>query len=399
MSNAAPGVREAWPLDADVVFLNHGSFGACPVAVLEHQQALRMQLERNPVHFFLRQLEELSDHARCTLARFVGCHADDLVSVPNATTGVNAVLQSLAIRSGDEILLTDQSYPACKNAVHDICARYGAHVREEPLPVGPRSAEWVCDAIASHVSHRTRLALMDHVASPTGAILPVEQLVRMLHQRGVQVLVDGAHAPGLLPLDIDALGADYYVGNCHKWMCAPKGAGFLHVARQHQPSVHPVVVSLGHRRARRGRSVFATEFGWTGTHDPTAFLTVPFAIDYVGSLHPAGWAGIREQTHALLVDGVRVVARALGMEPARDDGWYGSMVALPLLDRKGREPGPGELDAWQSLLFERYGIEVPVITWPRHPKRLIRLSAHLYNDLEDYEALADGLARLVCDRR
>lgn len=386
------GVRRAWVLDEQVVFLNHGSFGACPSAVLDHQHALRLQLEREPVRFFVRELEGLWDEARTFVARFVGCQPRDLVSVPNATTGVNAVLQSLELEAGDEILLFDQAYPACHNAVADTCARRRVKACVVPTGFPPPDDDTILEAVLSRVTKRTRLALLDHVASPTGTIFPVERLVPVLQARGVRVLIDGAHAPGMIPLDLDALGADYYVGNCHKWLCAPKGAGFLHVAHGHRAGTHPVVVSLGYRTSRRGRSVFASEFGWTGTHDPTAFLSVPFAVDYVGKLHPDGWPGIRVRNHALMREALRVVSAALGLEAWEHDGWFGSMAALPLPDREGHEPEPGGVDPWQDRLFEDHAIEVPVITWPRHPARLIRLSAHLYNDLGDYESLAAALS-------
>lgn len=387
------GVRDAWHLDAGIVFLNHGSFGACPKAVLEHQQSLRLQLEREPVRFFIRELEPLWDAARRALADFVGCDANDLVSVPNATTGVNAVLQSLGLQPGDDILLADQAYPACRNAVRATCERRGTHAHVVAIPFPPPEPDAICEAFLAQVTDRTRLALIDHIASPTGAIFPVERLVPALQDRGVRVLVDGAHAPGMIPLNLTALGADYYVGNCHKWMCAPKGAGFLHVAAEHQAHVRPVVVSLGYQTPRAERSDFLTEFGWTGTQDPTAFLTVPFAIEYLASLHPGGWAGLRARNHSLLVEALPIIAQSLRVDASIDDGWFGSMASLPLPDRDGDEPRPGMLDTWQDVLFERYAIEVPVVSWPRHPKRLIRLSAHLHNELGDYQALAQALAR------
>jgi len=387
-------LRDAWPLDERIVFLNHGSFGACPLAVLEHQQALRLRLEQEPVRFFVRELESAWDEARAALAAFVGCDPDDLVSVPNATMGVNAVLASLRLEADDEVLITNQVYPACRNAVTSLADRTGARVVELPVPFPPPGADEMDEALRLHITDRTRLALLDHVTSPTGTILPLDRWVPMLTERGVRVLIDGAHAPGMVPLDIDALGADYYVGNCHKWLCAPKGAGFLQVARAHRDEVHPQVVSLGYRSPRKDRSAFLVEFGWSGTNDPTAFLTVPFAIRYVGSLHPEGWTRIRARNHAIMVEAVGKLSHALGVEPWQKDTWYGSMVALPLPDREDAEPCPPRLDALQDRLFEGHGIEVPVVTWPRHPKRLIRLSAHLYNTVEDFEALANALRAL-----
>jgi isopenicillin-N epimerase len=352
---------------------------------MAHQQELRLRMEREPVRFFVRELERLWDEARDAIAGFVGCDGDDLVSVPNATFGVNAVLNGLDIGAGDEVLLTNQAYPACRNAVQALCARVGARPVVVALPY-PLAEEEVLQAVLAGITSRTRVALIDHVASPTGAILPLEGLNSLLRERGIRVLVDGAHAPGSIPLNLSALGADYYVGNCHKWLCAPKGAGFLHVATQHQNRVHPVVVSLGYRSPRKDRSAFLLEFGWSGTQDPTAFLTAPFAIRYVGALHPQGWAGIRRRNHALLEQALPEVAAAVGLTGWVDGGGYGSMASLPLPDRDGEEP-----DGWQDRLFSKHGIEVPVVSWPEHPKRLIRLSAHLYNEMADYEALARAL--------
>jgi isopenicillin-N epimerase len=388
-------LRDAWPLDERIVFLNHGSFGACPLAVLEHQQALRLRLEQEPVRFFVRELESAWDEARAALATFVGCDPDDLVSVPNATVGVNAVLASLRLEAGDEVLITNQVYPACRNAVTSLAERTGARVVELPVPFPPPGEDELDEALRVRITDRTRVALLDHVTSPTGTILPLERWVPMLKQQGVRVLIDGAHAPGMVPLDIDALGADFYVGNCHKWLCAPKGAGFLHVAHAHRDEVHPQVVSLGYRSPRKDRSAFLVEFGWSGTNDPTAFLAVPFAIRYVGSLHPEGWRGIRARNHALMVEAVGKLGHALGLEPWQEDTWYGSMVALPLPNREDAEPCPPRLDALQDQLFEGHGIEVPVITWPRHPRRMIRMSAHLYNGGEDFDALANALRALA----
>lgn len=386
----ATGVRAAWPLDPDVVFLNHGSFGACPTRVLEHQHELRARLERQPVRFFVRELESMWDEARASVAEYVHCDPDDLVSVTNATAGVNAVLQSFPFEPGDEILLSDQAYPACRNAIADACERTGAVAVLVRLSLSGSDDEDVSRFVGA-VTNRTRLALVDHIASPTGTIVPVRSIVEELRARGVRVLIDGAHAPGMVPLDLSSLGADFYVGNCHKWLCAPKGSGFLHVSRENQSRMRPLSVSLGYRSPRRDRSAFLIEFAWTGTHDPTPFLSVPHAIRYVASLHAGGWEGIRQRNHELVRRGATIVARSMGADWSIEDSRFGSMAALRLPDRKGPAPVPPMLDDLQDWLYQDHAIEVPVVTWPEHPCRLIRLSAHLYNDAADYEALGRAL--------
>jgi isopenicillin-N epimerase len=230
----AAGRRRLWMLERGVVFLNHGSFGSCPRPVLEFQKQIRVRMERQPIRFFVRELEGLLDQARADLARFLDADPDDLVFVPNATAGVNTVLRALPFKAGDELLVTDHEYNACRNALNFAGGCSGATVVEAPVPFPVKSAEQIRQAVLSRVTGRTRLALLDHVTSQTGLVLRIGQLVRDLGGRGVEVLVDGAHAPGMVPLSLREVGAAHYTGNCHKWLCAPKGAGFLHeIGRAH----------------------------------------------------------------------------------------------------------------------------------------------------------------------
>ncbi|HXN40413.1 MAG TPA: aminotransferase class V-fold PLP-dependent enzyme, partial [Myxococcaceae bacterium] len=242
-----------WSLDPEITFLNHGSFGACPLAILEAQRKYRDQLEREPVRFFVRELEPMLDQAREALSRFVGADAQDLVFVHNATTGVNIVLRSLRFSPGDEILVTDHGYRACRNSLEYAAERSGAEVVVAQLPF-PISSEGVAiNSVLSRVTQRTRLAMLDHITSPTAIVLPVERLVSELNLLGVDTLVDGAHAPGMVPLDLRSLNAAYYTGNCHKWLCSPKGAAFLHVRRDKQGEIVPLTISHGQSSRRTDR--------------------------------------------------------------------------------------------------------------------------------------------------
>ena len=382
-----------WPLDPAVVFLNHGSFGSCPQAVLAYQTELRRRLEWQPIQFFVRELEGLLDEARKALARFVGAADEDLVFVPNATSGVNTVLRSLEFRSGDELLVTDHEYNACRNALDFVGSRSGARIVEVPLPFPLRSASQISEAVFAHTTSRTRLALLDHVTSQTGLVMPIAELVAQLAARGVETLVDGAHAPGMVPLRLDELGAAYYTGNCHKWLCAPKGAGFLHVRRDCQTRIRPLSISHGANSPRADRSRFLVEFGWTGTWDPTACLSVPEAIRFVGSLLEGGWPEVMKRNRTLALTGREILCQTLGIEspcPAED---IGALASIPIPDATNAAPptSPLYLDPLQEELLRRFRIEVPVIAWPAPPKRLLRISAQLYNSPGHYQLLAEAL--------
>jgi isopenicillin-N epimerase len=385
-----------WPLDPQVTFLNHGSFGSCPRAVLEFQQRIQQRLERQPVKFFVREFEGVLDEARAVLANFLGANSQDLVFVANATTGVNAVLRSLQLQAGDELLVTDHEYNACRNALNFVAERRGANVAIAQIPFPLRRVEEIQSAILGRVTPRTRLALLDHVTSQTGLVLPIESLVRELAARGVDTLVDGAHAAGMLPLNLNALGAGYYSGNCHKWICAPKGAGFLHVQRDRQSQIRPLVISHGANSPRTDRSRFLIEFDWMGTSDPSALLSVPGALSYVGSLLPGGWPEVMQRNRALALAARRVICTALRTDLPCPDEFIGSLASIPIRDATDESPGksPLYLDPLQDRLLEEFGIEVPIIRWPAPPGRVLRISAQLYNSLSQYEQLAEALMKL-----
>ncbi len=388
--------RSLWALDPRIVFLNHGSFGACPTEVLQAQSELRARLEAEPVRFFVREYEQMLDEARATLAAFLDTDAEELAFVPNATTGVNTVLRSLRLAPGDEVLTTDHEYNASRNALEWASQSCGATVVVAPLPWPDPTPASIVEAVLTRVTPRTRLLLVDHITSQTALILPMKELIHALRERGVETLVDGAHAPGQVPLSLRELGAGYYTGNCHKWLCAPKGAAFLRVRRDLQGGLKPLTVSHGHNSTRRDRSRFRLDFDWTGTGDPTPALCVPHALRFMGGLLPGGWPALMADNRAKVLAARRELCKRLGVTPHCPEEMVGSMATVGLPEGfPVAPPPPFFLDPLQDRLFHEYHIEVPVIPWPRAPRRHLRLSAQVYNTHAEYQALAEALEALL----
>ncbi len=388
-----------WRLDPAVTFLNHGSYGACPEPVLAIQGAWRERLEAEPVRFLSGDLPGLLDETRVAIGRFLRADPEGLAFVANATTGVNTVLQSLRFEPGDELLTNDHEYNATLNAMRFVAARDGATVVVARIPFPIAGPDGALAAILDAVTPRTRLVLVSHVTSPTGIVLPVRELVAELNARGIDTLVDAAHAPGMVPVDVDALGAAYWTANGHKWLCGPKGTAVLWVREDRRERIHPLVVSHGANAVLGGRSRFRHEFDWIGTADPTGFLTLPAAIDWmrdVAAPDGGGWPAVLAANHALAVAGRDLVADALGVEAPAPDTMLGSMAALPL-------PGVSAdaADALHDALETEDRIQVPVGAWPvpaardghGEPTVLVRISAQRYNELADYERLAAALRR------
>ena len=387
---------DRWLLDPEVIFLNHGSFGATPKTVLDEQNRIRLQIEREPLTFFDHDYLGALDAARAELGRFLGAKTDDLAFVVNATTGVNTVLRSLRLEPGDQLLVTDHEYNACRNAIDVLAAESGVEVAVASIPFPVPSASAVVEAVLEKISPRTRLLLIDHVTSQTGIVMPIERLVAEIQVRGIDVLVDGAHAPGMVALNLDALGATYYTGNLHKWVCAPKGAAFLHVREDRRDGVRPLVISHGANARPVKRSRFHLEHDWTGTRDPSSWLSVPTALTEIGSMVDGGWDEVRHRNHDLAIEGRHILCDALEIEAPCPDMMIGSLASLPLPD--GDNGSVNELfpfDGLQDRLFKDHRIEVPVIAWPTMPKRLVRISAQLYNSRWQYEALAEALVDIL----
>ncbi len=384
-----------WELDPAVVFLNHGSFGACPTEVLEAQEAWRHRLEREPVRFMVRELEGLIDQARESLAAFVHADPASLVFVPNATAGVNAVLRSLSLRPGDELVTTSHEYNASRNALEFVAARAGARVVTAEIPFPIASPEDVVERVLAMVGPSTRLVLIDHITSQTALVFPLRQIVSELNTRGIDTLVDGAHGPGMVPLDLQSLGASWYTGNCHKWICAPKGAGFLVAREDRREEVRPVAISHGANSPRNDRSRYQLEFDWTGTFDPTPWLCVPVATEVMAAMVPGGWSEIMRRNRDLVLRGRALLCETLGIEPPAPEKMIGSIAAVPLPAGRGDTAPSLYGDPLQDVLLEELGIEVPVVPWPQPPHRVLRISAQLYNHIDQYRFLAEGLTEML----
>lgn len=394
-SSAVSPFRKFWALDPKVTFLNHGSFGACPKPILKLQTELRREMEAEPVQFLWQRFEERLEPSRKVLAKFLGVWSKDVVFTTNATTGVNAVVRSLKFQAGDELLTTSLDYNACRNVLNETAARSGAKVVVASVPFPVRTDDEIVEAVLKAVSKKTRLALIDHVTSDTGMVLPVERLVRELEAHGVDTLIDGAHAPGMVPLNMARLRPAYYTGNLHKWVCAPKGAAFLWVREDLQAGIQPPVISHGNNRTRPGFTEFQDRFDWCGTFDPTAVFCVGTAIDWMGDLLPGGWPEVRRTNRALAVRARRLLCQRLDVAAPCPESMLGSLATIPLPARLQNRPrGRNKIEDEQQQLFDKFKIEVPFNRIGQPPVRHFRISAQLYNSMADYERLADALQDL-----
>ncbi len=385
---------ELFALDPGMVFLNHGSFGACPLAIIARQRELQMRVEREPIRYFVEDLEGLLDGVRHALGRFMNADPEGFARMTNATEGVNTVLKSLRFEAGDELLTSNHEYNACNNAMLETAARWGARVVSVDVPWPLHNKRQVIDAVLGGVTGRTRLVLLSHVTSPTGVIFPVGEIVQELNGRGIDTLVDGAHAPGMIALDLTAINAPYYAGNCHKWMCAPKGAGFLWVRADRRHLIRPLITSHGANSARTDRSGFRLEFDYTGTADVSAFLVLPALIEHMNAMLPGGWTGLMAQNRAMALRGRDVLCRELRSDAPAPDEMIGALVSVPIADRRAEEEAlPTKYhDALQDRLIARWGVQVPIVVFPaRSRKRLVRISMQVYNTIEQVEYLASAL--------
>ena len=375
-------MRNQFLLDPELTFLNHGSFGACPREVLDAQRSWQFEMERNPVEFLGRRSADLLFQARTALGHALGGQAEELIFVPNSTTGVSIVAQSLPLQPGDEILTTNLEYGACDAAWQRVCAQTGAQYRRVEVPL-PFIREDLTKLLMSAVSNRTKLIYFSHITSTTALILPAAEICAAARERGIATFIDGAHAPGHIPLDLDAIAADFYVGNCHKWLCAPKGSAFLHARTEHHSMLDATVISWGYAQGTGGHSGFDAYLGtslferrmqWQGTRDISAWLTVPAALDFQAK---HDWLAVQVHAHELARLALEVLTRRFGTHPiARDDDWA-QMVAIPV--------APQDPDLLRKRLYEESRIEVPVTS--HGDEVFVRVSVQGYNTLGDIERL------------
>ncbi len=332
------------------------------------------------------------------LENFTGASPGSIVLVTNATTGINTVLSNLSINPGDELITTGQEYFASANILRTNAEKYDAKCVEVPIKTPVSGPDQVIDSILSGVTSRTVLVLIDHISSPTGMVFPVKELVRRLDQLGIDVLVDGAHGPGMIPLNLEELGAAYYTGNCHKWLCAPKTAALLYVRPDRQKNFRPAVMSHVASEFDIEMSDFQIEFFWNGTIDPTPRMSIPFTIDFMESLHPDGWTGIMNENHEKVVRAEGLICDRLGIEPSCPENMIGSMAAISLPWKQPSDlPPPEGIDPLQNWLFREKQIEIPVTFTSIPQGRFLRLSAQLYNSDADFEYLCRSLLEASID--
>lgn len=370
-------------LDPTVTFLNHGSFGATPRPVFRVYQRWQRELERQPVEFLGRRFASLMGAARQALGEYLYAAADNLVYTTNVTVALNIVARSLDLGPGDEVLASDHEYGALDRTWRFLAQERGFCYVNQPVPVPLTTPEAFVETFWQGVTPRTRVIFLSHITSPTALIFPVEAVIRRARQAGILTVIDGAHAPGQIPLRLDELGADFYGGNLHKWLCAPKGAGFLYARPEVQPLLKPLVVSWGYQAEIPGPSRFIDEQEWTGTRDIAAFLAVPEAIRFQ---EEHDWGNVRAACHALLVETVRRVCALSGGQPLADETDYAQMAAAPL-------PDVADLAALKTRLYDEARVEVPLIQW--QGRKLLRVSIQGYNTRRDVNKLVDALARLL----
>ncbi len=380
-------LAEQFLVRRDITFLNHGSYGACPRPVFETYQSWQRELEGQPVEFLSRRIRGLLAEARAAFADFLGTAADNVVFMPNVTWAINAVARSLPLQPGDEVLATDLEYGAVDRTWRYYCAQRGARYLNQPIALPVTTAAAFVEQLWAGVTERTRVIAISHITSGTALILPVAEVCRRAREQGIITVIDGAHAPGQIDLNLDDLGADFYGGNCHKWLCAPKGSGFLFARPERQELLEPLIISWGYQADNPGPSLFLDHYERTGTHDPSAYLSVPAAIAFQRA---HDWPRVRAACHLLAGKAREQILALTGLPPIAPDSaeWWVQMCAIPL--------PPLDAQRLHDHLWDDYQVEIPVSS--RNSQTFVRISIQAYNDQEDVNRLLEALTALLPPR-
>ncbi|MBX3364834.1 MAG: aminotransferase class V-fold PLP-dependent enzyme [Phycisphaeraceae bacterium] len=398
-SPAARSVRSPfgkyWALDPDMTFLNHGSYGVCPLPVREAQDRYRALMEQEPVRWFMSLLERHMDISRARLSELLRCPPECIGFLPNATVAISTILHSIDWRPGDEILVNDHEYMSVINELNRLGHRRGVRAVMPALPFPVRSSDQILGAILSGVTPRTRLVIISHITSPTAMVLPVEQIVSALRQRGIMTLVDGAHAPGCIPVDIQAIGCTYYVATLHKWLCTPKGAGFMYAHPSTHGALRPLALSSRGHQPHPTRPLYLRDFDYLGTDDYSPIACVPDAIEFWSNVVPGGLAEVMRRNHEMAVEARGLLCSVLGQVPACPDSMLPTMATIPLppLPERYRNAPTVYGDPLQDRLVNEHRIQVPVWTSDLFGLRFLRISSQIYNTLDEYRYLAEVLRR------
>jgi isopenicillin-N epimerase len=378
-------LKNEFLIDEDVIFLNHGSFGACPRKVFKTYQDFQLELERQPVEFLSRQVPDLLAEARQELARYLNVEANDVVYFPNPTTAINMVVRNLDLQPGDEILSTDHEYGAMDRTWRFMCRKSGAKYIQKSIPLPVTNHADLVEEFWSGITSRTKVIFISHITSPTALIFPVQEICQRARQSGILSIVDGAHSPGHIPLDLGSIGADIYTGACHKWLCAPKGAAFLYAHSDTQPILDPLVVSWGYESEKPGPSQFIDYHEWQGTRDLASFLSVPSAIHFQNE---HSWNLVQQRCHDLASQARDEINSITGLQAISPDTpeWFGQMVTVRL-------PMSTDADILKERLYNEYHLEVLAHNWQDKP--FMRISFQAYNQQSDSEVLLRALNEVL----
>ncbi len=383
-------------VEPGLTMLNGASYGCVPEVVRDAQRELHRRIELDPVRFYKFDLERYCDDARQAIARLVNCDASDLALVPNGTFAMSSVILNLPLQPGDEIVVTNHEYQATINELTRVCARSGARLVVARVPFPGTTDDNALAAIEEAISPRTRLVICSHIASATSVLFPVERIVRAVRERGVDILIDGAHGPGQVTIDLHAMRPTYYAASCHKWLGASKGTGFLYADPERQKLIKPAVMSCRTHLSRPERKAFLCDFDYVGTEDPTGNLVLPVAIEHLSAQHPGGLAGLQKRNHEIVMQGARLVADAAGVAMPVPEPMVPSMVSLPLpVPEGGVKKGAMYDDSLWDALRNEHRIQAPCWALAGVAPRLMRVSCQWHNSIADFERLAEVLPRLL----